>query len=64
MKLILGLGNPDAKYLKTRHNFGFRAVDFFAERFEFPEFRLEKKFRAEVSEKEIRGKKIRVVECF
>ena len=58
MKLILGLGNPDEKYTRTRHNFGFRAVDFFAERFEFPEFRLEKKFRAEVSEKEIRGEKI------
>ncbi len=58
MKLIFGLGNPDAKYLKTRHNFGFRAVDFFAEKFEFPEFRFEKKFRAEISEKEIRGEKI------
>jgi PTH1 family peptidyl-tRNA hydrolase len=58
MKLIFGLGNPDAKYARTRHNFGFRAIDFFAEQFEFPEFRLEKKFRAEVSEKEIRGEKI------
>ena len=27
MWLIAGLGNPDRKYLKTRHNAGFMAVD-------------------------------------
>lgn len=27
IKLIAGLGNPDIKYLNTRHNFGFRALD-------------------------------------
>ena len=58
MKLILGLGNPEKEYGRTRHNFGFRAVDFFAEKFEFPAFRLEKKFKAEISEKEIHGEKI------
>lgn len=58
MKLILGLGNPDEKYSRTRHNFGFRAVDFFAEKFEFPDFKFEKKFKAEIAEKTIRGEKI------
>lgn len=31
IKFITGLGNPGDKYLNTRHNFGFKAVDRFAE---------------------------------
>ena len=29
MKVIVGLGNPGKKYLKTKHNFGFWIIDSF-----------------------------------
>lgn len=50
MKFIIGLGNPGKKYIKTRHNIGFRIVDQFAKENNFPQFKLSKKFNSLISE--------------
>lgn len=54
MKLIVGLGNPEEKYFGTRHNIGFAFLDKIQKNWDFPEFSLENKFKAEISkDKEI-----------
>ena len=55
MKLIIGLGNPGAKYHNTRHNLGFRAVDVLARETEWQD---NKKFHALMAEININGEKI------
>ena len=55
---IVGLGNPDDEYKGTRHNLGRAAVQFFAEKNDFSEWKHEKKANALVAKGEIGGHKI------
>jgi PTH1 family peptidyl-tRNA hydrolase len=56
--LIVGLGNPGKSFENTKHNFGFIILDNFQKKYDFPEFKEDKKLKAQISEKNILGKKV------
>lgn len=56
MYLIVGLGNPGAKYAHTRHNAGFDVVDILGQRFQIPLRRT--RCRATIGEGVIAGQKV------
>lgn len=60
MKLIAGLGNFEDKYLFTRHNAGFMAVDFFAQELG-QEFKVEKKLKSLIAKFKIEGEDVILV---
>lgn len=54
--IVAGLGNPGSEYIKTRHNAGFIAIDYIAERCGVKIDRA--KFRALTAEAEISGVRV------
>ncbi|KNG95215.1 aminoacyl-tRNA hydrolase [Pseudaestuariivita atlantica] len=56
MRLIVGLGNPGAKYARNRHNIGFMAVDRIADDHGFGPWRS--KFQGQVSEGRLGTEKV------
>ncbi len=62
MKLIAGLGNVGDKYIFTRHNIGFMALDFFRELNDIGEnFKFENKFNGHILKTNILGESIILV---
>ena len=59
MKIIAGLGNPGAKYLQTRHNVGFMAVDHIAEYHQFGNWR--RKFNGLAADGQINNRRVNLL---
>lgn len=58
MKLIVGLGNPGKNYENTRHNCGFRAIDFYIKK---NNLKYKKRFNSEYCEHLVENEKIILV---
>ena len=57
--LVVGLGNPDKKYENTRHNAGWLALDYIAEKFSCNVNKI--KYKSFIGECNIGSKKVKKV---
>ncbi|HEY1228262.1 MAG TPA: aminoacyl-tRNA hydrolase [Ramlibacter sp.] len=57
LKLIVGLGNPDAEYLRTRHNAGFWFVEELARKYGAT-FRSESRHQGQLARTRIAGEEV------
>jgi peptidyl-tRNA hydrolase, PTH1 family len=60
MKLIIGLGNPGPEYDSTKHNAGFRVVDFIANKYAAV-FANKKELHCQLAKLEIEGQPVLLV---
>ncbi len=60
--VIVGLGNPGEEYTDTRHNTGRIVLEFAVKKFDFPDFHLDKKNVALVSDGKINKEKVKILE--
>jgi PTH1 family peptidyl-tRNA hydrolase len=56
MRLLVGLGNPGAEYVRNRHNIGFMAVDAVRSRHGLPPWR--RRFHGVAAEGELAGERV------
>ncbi len=58
---IIGLGNPDKEYEHTRHNVGFKFMDFLAKKLDCGNFTLDKHLNALVTDGKADGTRVILV---
>ena len=56
MHLVVGLGNPGKEYENTRHNIGFKVIDYLSQKFNFDMSR--ERFKGMFGESIINGEKV------
>ncbi|MBD2104649.1 aminoacyl-tRNA hydrolase [Leptolyngbya sp. FACHB-261] len=61
--MLVGLGNPGAKYERTRHNIGFEAIDYLARNWRIP-LSENKRFQGIFGEGQVGSHRVRLLKPF
>jgi len=57
--VLVGLGNPETKYIMNRHNVGFMTIDSISKKYAFSPFKS--KFQAHITKKQLSDKTVLLV---